>query len=146
MMRLFCRLQRKWSSLMNNAIIFLFVSVLLIGIALIIIIALTKKPSHHLDQQEYQQQWLSIEQSLGTDDASLQFAIMQADKLLDKALRERGFPGQTMGERLKAAQKNLSNPNVIWAAHKLRNRIAHEDSIKISRKVTVQALQGFKRA
>ncbi|MBC7746611.1 hypothetical protein H7Y40_01360 [Pedobacter sp.] len=131
---------------MDSAIMFLFISVVIIGIVLVIIINLTRKSPHALDKQHYQEQWLSIEQSVGTDNGSMQFAIVQADKLLDKALKERGFAGQTMGERMKSAQKNMTNPDAVWAAHKIRNRIAHEDSMTVGRKQTLQALQGLKRA
>lgn len=131
---------------MDSAIMFLFISVVIIGIVLVVIINLTRKSPHTLDKRHYQEQWLSIEQSVGTDNGSMQFAIVQADKLLDKALKERGFAGQTMGERMKSAQKNMTNPDAVWAAHKIRNRIAHEDSMTVGRKQTLQALQGLKRA
>lgn len=131
---------------MDSAIVFLFISVVIIGIVLIVIINLTKKPSGHLDKEHYQQQWLSIEQSAGNDNGSMQFAIVQADKLLDKALIERGFAGQTMGERMKSAQKTMTNPNATWSAHKIRNRIAHEDLMTVSRKQTLLSLQALKRA
>lgn len=131
---------------MDSAIIFLFISVVIIGIVLIIIINLTKRPARTLNQEQYQQQWLAIEQSVGEDASSMQFAILQADKLLDKALKERGFDGQTMADRLKNATKNLSNVNAVWASHKIRNKIAHEDTLTINRRQTLQVLQGFKRA
>lgn len=131
---------------MDSAIIFLFISVVIIGIVLIIIINLTKRPARTLNQEQYQQQWLAIEQSVGEDAGSMQFAILQADKLLDKALKERGFDGQTMADRLKNATKNLSNVNAVWASHKIRNKIAHEDTLTINRRQTLQVLQGFKRA
>lgn len=131
---------------MDSAIIGLFISVIVIGLALIAIIALTKKSPRALDRALYQREWLKIDQSVSDEQNTMQFAILQADKLLDRALRERGFAGQTMGERMKSAQTQLSNPNSAWAAHKLRNRIAHEDNIQLSRKLTSQALNSFKKA
>lgn len=131
---------------MDSAILFLFISVVAIGIVLIVIINLTKKPSHNLNKVQYQQQWLAIEQSVGSDAGSMQFAVMQADKLLDKALRERGFAGETMGDRMKSAQKVFTNSNAVWTAHKVRNRIAHEDSVTITKRQTAQILQSLKHA
>ena len=133
---------------MDNAILFLFASVLLIGVGLLVIIALTKRSPQLLDKAQYQQQWLSIQQSVKNDPASMQFAIMQADKLLDKALMQRGFAGETMGERLKTAceGKKISDTRGVWLAHKLRNRIAHEHDVSVNRTATVKALQNFKRA
>lgn len=131
---------------MDSAVVFLFISVIIIGVALIIIINLTKKPSHTLNKAEYQQRWLAIEQSVGDDNASMQFAVLQADKLLDKALKEKGFQGETMAQRLASSKKNLSNIKAVWAAHKVRNKIAHEDTVTLNRKLTSQILQCIKRA
>lgn len=51
-------------------------------------------------------------------------AIMEADIMLEDALVDRGYSGQTTGERLKGA--NLRTINEAWEAHKVRNSIAHE--------------------
>lgn len=51
-------------------------------------------------------------------------AIIEADIFLDEALRENGYPGDTVGERLKSAQ-GLRTINDAWEAHKVRNAIAH---------------------
>lgn len=132
---------------MDEAILFLFASVLVIGIALLVIISLTKRSPKLLDKSQYQQQWLTIQQSVKDDHGSMQLAILNADKLLDKALRERGFAGETMGERMKAAGqgKQFTQPHGVWDAHKLRNRIAHEE-VSIDRTQTIKALQNFRRA
>lgn len=133
---------------MDNAIIFLFASVLVIGVLLMVIISLTKRSPGVFDREHYQQQWMTIQQSVKDDHVSMQFAILQADTLLDKALQQRGFAGDTMGERLKSATKakQLGDAQKVWAAHKLRNRIAHEGDVAINRAATIKALQAFKRA
>ena len=73
-------------------------------------------------------------------------AILNADKLLDQALRQRGFKGETMGERMKSAQNVWSNANHVWTAHKVRNRIAHESGVKVDYDITRRALVAFKQA
>jgi hypothetical protein len=73
-------------------------------------------------------------------------AILNADKLVDQALRERGFRGDTMGDRLKATRGQLSDRDEIWFAHKLRNRIAHESDVRVNYSQARRALGGFKRA
>ncbi len=72
--------------------------------------------------------------------------LLNADKLLDQALKERGFSGNTMGERMKSANKIWSNANHVWGAHKLRNQIAHESEIKVSLNMTRRALASFRQA
>lgn len=54
-------------------------------------------------------------------------ALMEADIMLEDLLRERGYPGETTGERLKMVSRD-QHPSIddAWEAHKVRNRIAHE--------------------
>lgn len=70
-------------------------------------------------------------------------AILDADKLLDYALKTKGFKG-SLGEKLKKHGACFSDLNGIWAAHKLRNRVAHE--LGDVRKAEVKsALRSFKK-
>ncbi|OYW86511.1 hypothetical protein B7Z17_00195, partial [Candidatus Saccharibacteria bacterium 32-49-10] len=113
-------------------IILFFAAILIFAGLLFAIIAFTKRDSNQLDVTKYQADWLAIERQLKPDDtASFQLAILNADKLLDRALRQRNIKGQTMGERMKTFQKHWSKPDAVWAAHKMRNRIAHESDVKI---------------
>ena len=73
-------------------------------------------------------QWAEIENQISaenTDQAKI--ALIKADALLDNIMKKAGFPGETMGDRLKQFDKTeLSNIEDVWQAHKLRNKIAHE--------------------
>ncbi len=131
---------------MNSAVIILFAAVVIIGIILLVIISITKRGPRHLDTEKYQERWLSITNSIGEDPASLQLAVLNADKLLDMALRERGVSGNTLGERLKNNPTLFKDLNAVWTAHKLRNRIAHEHDLKVSKPVVQVALRSFKAA
>ena len=51
--------------------------------------------------------------------------VLEAEKVLDGALRELGVGG-SFGEKLKTAGSRFKNIESLWQAHKLRNRIAHE--------------------
>jgi preprotein translocase subunit SecG len=54
-------------------------------------------------------------------------AIIEADIVLDDLLKQRGYVGSSLGERLKSIPPSqLSSLNDAWEAHKVRNRIAHE--------------------
>jgi hypothetical protein len=56
-------------------------------------------------------------------------AIIEADVILDQLLKERGYVGTSLGERLKSiSPEQLSTINDAWEAHKVRNKIAHEGS------------------
>lgn len=132
---------------MDASIIILFAAVIIIAVLLFVVVTLTKKGTTVLDVDKYRSRWLTIEQSLMRDnEPSYHLAIMNADKLLDQALRERGFSGQTMGDRMKFAKESWSNRNAVWQAHKLRNQIAHETDIQITYDQARRALAGFKQA
>ena len=131
---------------MNSLVIAMFVGIIIIGIVMMMIIAMTRKKAPGLNQEEFRTKWLKIEGSLIDDEASGHLAILNADKLLDAALKARGFPGETMGERMKSARTSFSNNNAVWVAHKLRNQIAHESDVSIKTKTVRYALQAFKKA
>ena len=131
---------------MNSLVVIMFIAVICIGIALLVIISLTRRGGSLLDQEKYRSQWLAITQSVTQDEGSKQFAVISADKLLDQAMREVGVTGESMGERLKNAKSRFRNNDSVWRAHKLRNRIAHEGNITISNQQTQGALGSFKQA
>ena len=131
---------------MDSSVLLLFVAIIIVGGVFLVLMALTKRTSKHLDQQKYRERWLAISNGVTSDVGSQQLAILNADKLLDQALRERGMSGETMGERMKSAKTLFSNNDAVWSAHKLRNRIAHEDGVRINPLVTRKAIAAFKSA
>lgn len=132
---------------MDQMIIFFFAAILIIGAAFFAIICFTKKGSKKLDVEKYRIKFLAIENQLKRDDSSsYHLCVLNADKLVDEVLRERGFRGETMGERMKAAASSFSDRNGIWMAHKLRNQIAHDTDADVTYNHARQALASFKRA
>lgn len=130
---------------MDGSLIFLFAAIIIIGVVLFAVITLGKRSST-LNVEKYRTRWLAIEQSVQKDnEASYTIAILNADKLVDHALREKGFKGQTMGERLKDARNALPHRDNIWQAHKLRNQIAHEPDAKATYDEARRALAQFKQ-
>ena len=109
---------------------------------------LTSKHTPKLDQEQYQIDFLSIQNSLQKETpSSYSMAIIKGDKLLDKALCEIGTPGRTMGDRLKKVGKErFSELNSVWHAHKLRNQIAHEPDFEPSYAQASHALETYKQA
>ena len=130
---------------MNNAALMILLAVVLCAAIIgVIVLVLASKNAPKLRVERYQTRWLEIENSLSrTVASSWQVAIMDADKLLDQALKDRHFKGQTMGERMKATK--WSNANAVWASHKLRNQLAHEPDAKVDYTTARRALAGFKQ-
>lgn len=131
---------------MDSIIFILFAAIVIIGIILLVIITMTRKGPTGLKKDEFRSKWLRIENSLSENESSRHLSILNADKLLDDALKARGYKGDTMGERLKSARPKLSNNNAVWAAHKLRNQIAHESDVFIKPETARHALAAFKVA
>jgi hypothetical protein len=121
-----------------------------IAVAVIIVlflgsaIALRRRPKQ-LDVKRFKLRWQEIEKLCGRND-TWPLAIINADTLLDEALKRRRFRGKTMGERLVAAQRNLKNNESVWFGHKLRNKIVHEEMSRLYRRDVNTALHGFRDA
>jgi hypothetical protein len=131
----------------STALLIFIVGIFIVGVLLIVVIMLTKKGTPALDVDKYRMRWLAIEKQLIRDQSSsYHLAVLNADKLLDQALKERGVRGETMGERMKTARESWSNANNVWTAHKLRNQIAHESDVQVSYDDARRALAGFKQA
>jgi hypothetical protein len=133
---------------MDSTALFGFLGgVLIVALLLVVVIIFTKKGTAQLDVEKYRLRWLAIEKQLSRDEpSSLSLAVLNADKLLDQALRERGVKGDTMGERMKTARDTWSNANAVWSAHKLRNQIAHESDVYVGYDDVRRALGAFKQA
>jgi len=128
-------------------IILFFAAVLVFGGILFAIIALSRRGPRALDVEKYRSRWMTIEQQLRREEeATYQMCVMNADKLLDQALMERGIPGNTMADRMKQMKSKWSNANSVWNAHKLRNRIAHETDVRVDYNNARTTLAAFKQA
>lgn len=103
-----------------------------------------------MDSSFVRDKWAEIENLIALGGASqLKNAIMEADKLVDYALKSKGVAGETMGERLKNAKQkfpNYSDYDNLWFAHKVRNNIAHEAGHDLVTTEVKRAIESFKKA
>ncbi len=72
-------------------------------------------------------------------------AILDADKLLDHALGLLGYRGN-LGAKLKKAGPLFKRINKVWAAHKIRNNIAHQMNYHVDDKTYRNSMLAFKEA
>lgn len=122
-------------------------AILVMAVLVFVAILLTGKRAHHFNVEQYQARMLAIENKLRKDNpATYAISIINADKLLDKALMEMGVPGKTMGERLKKIPNKFKDINGVWRAHKLRNALAHEPDFEVSYRQASNALVVYKQA
>lgn len=95
--------------------------------------------------KKYQKKWNNL-QRMCSDKKLWYQAIIEADTLLDEALKKRHFHGKTTGERLVSAQNIFSENSDVWFAHKFKNKISENHITKITKKDTVKALKGIRNA
>ncbi len=132
---------------MDGSVFLLLIAIVIVGVFVFVAISLTARRNYEFDKDAYQADWLHIENGLQKENkATFNAAIIEADKLLDKAMAEMGIPGKTMGERLKRSGNHFSQLNSIWHAHKIRNQIAHEHGFEIEYTQTKRALSSYKQA
>lgn len=94
---------------------------------------------------KFEADWKEV-QRLCTKEDTWPLAVINGDKLVDEALKRHHFRGKTMGERLVAAQRHLSDNDGMWFGHKLRNKLVHEDFSKLNKRAVLKALKGFRQA
>ena len=133
---------------MDFTIVAFVSAVVIVGVFVFIAILLTQKKKYTFDMMEYQTDFLAIKNSLVREnELSYNAAVIEADKLLDKALCEMGVPGTTMGDRLKKiGNEKFSQLNSVWYAHKLRNQIAHEPRFRLEYTQARHALATYEQA
>lgn len=74
-------------------------------------------------------------------------AIIEADILLDDMLKQRGYAGISLGDRLKSISPSvLHSLDDAWQAHKVRNQIAHAGAdFVLTQKITRETIMMYKR-
>lgn len=91
--------------------------------------------------------WKAVEDLADRGDAThLRLAIIQADAVLDLALKAKAFPGTTTGERLKFASRKYHNLQRTFWARSLRNTLVHEAGSELKIAQAEKAIAEFKRA
>lgn len=120
--------------------------VLAIAVLVIVILFRGRGTSNiKLNRRYFQAKWQRL-QKLCSDKKTWYQAIVDADSLLDEALKQRHFKGKTTGERLVSAQHYISANDELWLSHKLKNKITENHLHKIGKKETIEALAAFRSA
>lgn len=132
---------------MNNQIVTygaVALAVLVLALIILFAIKLRKRPKK-LDQTKFKTKWDAV-QSMLPDNKMWPLAVIDADKLLDEALKAHKYKGKTMGERLVSAQRDITSNDSVWFAHKLRNKLVHDQEVKLRKSDVKDALLGIRGA
>jgi len=78
---------------------------------------------------------LEVNKKIASDvPSNWKIGVIEADKILDRTLEQKGFAGESLGEKLKQMVP-ADLPEVyeeVWEAHKIRNKIVHEPDFEIT--------------
>jgi len=123
--------------------------VVLFVLASLIVVArrfLSRPELHGMGREEIGRRWDEIERIGAGSVMGGKMAIVEADKLLDTALKSMAIPGETLGERLKFAGYRYPELKKVWFAHRLRNQLVHETSFELSHAQAKKALADYRHA
>jgi hypothetical protein len=108
-----------------------------------------KKNLRSLKTKAFTTNWRQLQKYCRNKD-NWPFALLEADKLLDKALKKQRYKGKTMGARLMSAQREITDNDSIWVAHnlakKIQDAIKNETEIKLSKAQMKDTLTSFQNA
>jgi hypothetical protein len=126
--------------------IYLIIIAIVIGLVMLASITYLQKKRSFVDRQFFIDRWDTIQKTYQNTPSKWMEVLIEADKLVDEALKQRGYSGKTMGERMVSANRIFKDPDMIWNAHKLRNRVVHETGIKVKKSHVSYALRGYRKA
>lgn len=92
--------------------------------------------------------WDDIVDHIDTEnEAQWKLALIDADKILEDALRSAGYSGVGVGELLKDAEDKhgFKTLQEAWEAHKVRNRIAHESGFQLSKHDAKNSVERYRK-
>jgi uncharacterized membrane protein YcaP (DUF421 family) len=136
---------------LNLLIGYALAAFLILVLFVIAIVWLKKKFSrpelYGMTREQVEKKWKQIiATSKLNGDMGLKLAIIEADNLLDAALKSLVMPGDTLGERLKSAGYKYPKIKNVWWAHKLRNNLVHDHSFRLNSSQAKKALNEFEKA
>ncbi|MEI6296373.1 MAG: hypothetical protein WCO84_01840 [bacterium] len=108
-------------------------------------LALFNQPEQKKEDKKVNKEWKEITAHMDSENSSgWVLAIIEADKILDRLLIEKGYDGTNIGERLKAIPEGkLKTLQSAWEAHKIRNKIAHEAGYVLERREARVAISNY---
>lgn len=128
---------------MNELIVILATVAVVVAVGAIIFFV--RRRPRNLKMESYTQQWREL-QKLCRNKATWKQAVVEADDLLDRALKKSGVRGKSMGERLVKIQRDLTDNDGVWYGHKLRRQLDSEPDKTLREAEVKKALVGIRQA
>ena len=122
---------------------------LIVGVAFAVIgfvFFIVRKLPKRIKRAHFTHKWREL-QKLCVEKETWPGAVMDADDLLDEAMRRRRKSSKNMGERLVENQNVFSNNDAIWQAHKLADSLrSSENQPKLKEREVKESLVAFRQA
>lgn len=92
--------------------------------------------------------WKRIQERLKRgSEAEYKLAIIEADKILEEALKNRGYVGKDLPEKLKKViPEDLPSLEKIRQIHQIRDNIIHDPDFRLSLESAKEALEVYEKA
>jgi len=110
--------------------LFLSIIILLLIVVLFVMASLNAKKIDQKKKKKLIKELYSLEKSINSEEIAIRRdAIIKLDNILSKALQLYFKNDFSSGENLKNAEKIFRRReyNRLWEAHKIRNRVVHDD-------------------
>lgn len=114
-----------------------FIGLIVLGVAAFLY-------SRKLRPKKFRKKWGRIKAKLPKQDQWRE-ALIEADKLLDKALKKKKYSGKTVGEKLVKAEKIFSDKDEVWFGHKLSRTAQEKPDLKLKKADMKRALIGLQK-
>lgn len=104
-----------------------------------------KKRTINLSEKIMQERWERVVKKfmLGTHEA-ITLSVIEADKVVDDTLKQMGFEGEHMSDRLgQLSSDEVKSLEGVWRAHRLRNNLVHSPDFKVGPDEAERALDAF---
>lgn len=102
-------------------------------------------PRRKLKPAKFKDQWTELQKFCKSKD-TWALAVINADKLLDEALKKKHLKGNSMGERMVEAQKLLSDNDGVWFAHNMAKKLLDDSHGKLKETDVKKSLVGIRQA
>lgn len=99
-----------------------------------------------IEKEFFTKQWGFISEKIGQDQPhSWALAVVDADKLVDEAMKRMGVPGEHFADRLSNLDSaEIKSMEKLWKVHRIRNDIAHLPGFTLSKKDSKEILEAYK--
>jgi hypothetical protein len=128
-----------------NVGIIVVIAVVVLLLAGIVCYVVLRRKNGKIDPKVFANKWMEI-QRLCAKKETWALAVINADKLLDTALKQKRIKGKSMGERMVSAQRTFTNNDSVWYAHNLAKKLLADSHATLRQAECKKSLVGIRQA